>query len=106
MVNFSIKSGTNTFGTGKDNDVVFPPELKGAGPDRLGTLNVDAEAKKVELQLAEGVTMLSDGIKSQSKEETVRNMDVVEMLALSCGVADGPGQNDESGRTSGVAAAE
>jgi Fe-S oxidoreductase len=36
------------------------------------------------------MTMLSDGIKSQSKEETVRNMDVVEMLALSCGVADGP----------------
>ena len=36
------------------------------------------------------MTMLSDGIKSQSKEEQVRNMDVVEMLALSCGVADGP----------------
>jgi hypothetical protein len=36
------------------------------------------------------MTMLSEGIKSQSKEETVRNMDVVEMLALSCGVADGP----------------
>ncbi|MES1176008.1 MAG: (Fe-S)-binding protein [Myxococcales bacterium] len=37
------------------------------------------------------MTMLTDGIKSQSKEETVRNMDVVEMLALSCGVADGSG---------------
>jgi Fe-S oxidoreductase len=49
------------------------------------------------------MTMLSDGIKSQSKEETVRNMDVVEMLALSCGVADGPsdGSNDAA-----VAAAE
>jgi Fe-S oxidoreductase len=37
------------------------------------------------------MTMLTDGIKSQSKEEQVRNMDVVEMLAISCGVADGPG---------------
>ncbi|MET0791885.1 MAG: (Fe-S)-binding protein [Polyangiaceae bacterium] len=37
------------------------------------------------------MTMLSDGIKSQSKEEQVRNMDVVEMLALSCDVAGGAG---------------
>jgi Fe-S oxidoreductase len=35
------------------------------------------------------MTMLSDGIKSQSKEETVQNLDVVELLALSCGVSDG-----------------
>jgi uncharacterized protein len=56
---FPLKAGANTFGTGKDNDVVFPPELKGVGPDRLGTLYVDAEAKKVTLQLANGVTMLS-----------------------------------------------
>src|SRR6478735_1144064 len=52
------------------------------------------------------MTMLSDGIKSQSKEETVRNMDVVEMLALSCGVADGPGAKRDAGADSGVAAAE
>jgi uncharacterized protein (DUF1684 family) len=56
---FPLKSGGNTFGTGKDNDVVLPPELKGVGPDRLGTLDVDAEAKKVTLQLAQGVTMQS-----------------------------------------------
>jgi uncharacterized protein len=56
---FPLKSGANTFGTGKDNDVVLPPELKGVGPDRLGTLDVDAEAKKVTLQLAPGVTMQS-----------------------------------------------
>jgi Fe-S oxidoreductase len=37
------------------------------------------------------MTMLTDGIKSQSKEDSVRNMDVVEMLAISCGVADPPG---------------
>jgi Fe-S oxidoreductase len=36
------------------------------------------------------MTMLSDGIKSQSKEETVQNLDVVEMLALACGVSDSP----------------
>jgi uncharacterized protein (DUF1684 family) len=56
---FPLKSGTNTFGTGQDNDVVFPPELKGVGPDRLGTLLVDPVAKKVTLQLAPGATMLS-----------------------------------------------
>jgi len=37
------------------------------------------------------MTMLTDGIKSQSKEEQVKNMDVVEMLAISCGVSDAPG---------------
>jgi Fe-S oxidoreductase len=52
------------------------------------------------------MTMLSDGIKSQSKEETVRNMDVVEMLALSCGVADGPGAKRDADADSGVVAAE
>ena len=56
---FPLKSGANTFGTGQDNDVVFPAELKGVGPDRLGTLYVDALAKTVKLQLAPGVTMLS-----------------------------------------------
>jgi Fe-S oxidoreductase len=49
------------------------------------------------------MTMLSDGIKSQSKEETVRNMDVVEMLALSCGVGDCSGA---SASDPDVAAAE
>ncbi|HEY0462779.1 MAG TPA: (Fe-S)-binding protein [Polyangiaceae bacterium] len=52
------------------------------------------------------MTMLSDGIKSQSKEETVRNMDVVEMLALSCGVADSPGSAGDTASGSGAAAAE
>jgi uncharacterized protein (DUF1684 family) len=54
-----LKAGANTFGTGKDNDVVFPPELKGVGPARLGTLLVDPDAKQVKLQLATGVTMLA-----------------------------------------------
>jgi Fe-S oxidoreductase len=52
------------------------------------------------------MTMLTDGIKSQSKEETVRNMDVVEMLAISCGVADGPESLGNARADTGVAAAE
>ncbi len=32
------------------------------------------------------MTMLTDGIKNESKEEEVKNMDVVELLALACGV--------------------
>jgi len=58
---FQMKSGANTFGTGKDNDIVFPPELKGTGPDRLGTLVVDPAGKKVTLKLADGVSMTSAG---------------------------------------------
>ncbi|MEI7684404.1 MAG: DUF1684 domain-containing protein, partial [Planctomycetota bacterium] len=58
---YPLKLGANTFGVGRDNNVVFPAELKGVGPDRLGTLHVDAETKKVTLQLVDGVTMLSGG---------------------------------------------
>jgi Fe-S oxidoreductase len=54
------------------------------------------------------MTMLTDGIKSQSKEEEVRNMDVVEMLAISCGVADDPGRSSGGHETDkpGAAAAQ
>jgi len=55
-----LKPGENSFGTGNDNDVVLPTELKGTGPDRLGILQVDAETKTVTLRLADGVTMTSD----------------------------------------------
>ncbi|MEP7154575.1 MAG: DUF1684 domain-containing protein [Betaproteobacteria bacterium] len=58
---FQMKPGANTFGTGKDNDIVFPPELKGTGPDRIGTLVVDPAGKKVTLKLADGVSMTSAG---------------------------------------------
>ena len=58
---FQMKPGANTFGTGKDNDLVFPPELKGTGPERLGTLIVDPSGKKVTLKLADGVSMTSEG---------------------------------------------
>lgn len=56
---FPMKAGNNTFGTGQDNDIVFPPELKGVGPDRLGTLIVDPAKKQVHLKLATGVTMMA-----------------------------------------------
>lgn len=58
---FQMKPGVNTFGTGKNNDIVFPAELKGVGPDRIGTLVVDAAAGKVTLTLAKNVWMTSDG---------------------------------------------
>ncbi len=36
------------------------------------------------------MTMLTDGIKDQSKEDEVKNLDVVELLAAACGVGDKP----------------
>jgi uncharacterized protein len=58
---YPLKTGSNTFGTGKNNDVVFPASLAGVGPERLGTLDVDPQAKKVTLKLADGVSMTSGG---------------------------------------------
>jgi hypothetical protein len=34
------------------------------------------------------MTMLKDGVKSQSKEDEIENLDVIELLARSCGVAE------------------
>jgi hypothetical protein len=59
---FIMKPGANTFGTGADNDIVFPPELKGTGPERLGTLMVETAGKKVTLNLAPAVTMTAAGM--------------------------------------------
>lgn len=67
---FPLKPGANTFGTGKGNDVVFPAQLAGTGPERLGTLQVDTVGKKVVLKLADGVAMTSDG-KSFSGERVM-----------------------------------
>jgi uncharacterized protein len=58
---FKMKPGVNSIGTGKDNAIVLPPQLKGAGPETLGALVVDSEKKMVTLKLADGVTMTSDG---------------------------------------------
>jgi Fe-S oxidoreductase len=35
------------------------------------------------------MTMLTDGSKAESREEDVKNMDVVELLAISCGIEEG-----------------
>jgi hypothetical protein len=56
---YPLKPGQNSFGSGKDNDVVFPPSLKGTGPERLGILHVDESAKQVKLRLADGVSMVT-----------------------------------------------
>ncbi|MES1183759.1 MAG: (Fe-S)-binding protein, partial [Myxococcales bacterium] len=34
------------------------------------------------------MTMLKDGVKAQSKEEEIQNLDIVELLAQSCGVRE------------------
>lgn len=57
---FPMKPGTNTIGTGKDNDIVFPPELIGTGPARLGVITVDTTDRRVSFTPAAGVTMNSD----------------------------------------------
>jgi uncharacterized protein (DUF1684 family) len=54
---YVMKPGINTFGTGKDNDIVFPP---GLGPARIGT--IDVQPGKVTMKLAPGVTMEKDGV--------------------------------------------
>ncbi|HEX3777363.1 MAG TPA: (Fe-S)-binding protein [Polyangiaceae bacterium] len=51
---------------------------------------LDTGAKTIASACPFCMTMISDGIKSQSKEDEVRNMDVVEMLAISCGVSGNP----------------
>jgi hypothetical protein len=58
---FPLKAGANTIGTAKDNDVVFPPELKGTGPSRLGVIHVDDVAMRVILRPAEGVEFVAGG---------------------------------------------
>jgi uncharacterized protein (DUF1684 family) len=58
---YPLKEGANTFGTGNKNDVIFPAALKGTGPERVGTLQVDSAAKTVTLKLSEGVSMTSGG---------------------------------------------
>src|SRR5690606_15904332 len=50
------KPGVNTFGTGKDNDIVFPP---GLGPERMGTITISPG--EVHVKLAPGLAMTKDG---------------------------------------------
>ncbi len=59
---YVMKPGVNTFGTGADNDIVFP---KGLGPERMGTIAV--APGRVFVQLAPGLTMAKDGIPMSDK---------------------------------------
>jgi len=59
---YVMKTGPNTFGTGKDNDLVFPA---GLGPEHMGVVNV--APGRVDVKLLPGVTMEKDGISMSDK---------------------------------------
>ena len=59
---YVMKPGANTFGTGKDNDIVFPA---GLGPDHMGAVIV--EPGHVQVKLLPGVTMTKDGVTMADK---------------------------------------
>jgi len=59
---YVMKAGANTFGTGKDNDLVFPA---GLGPEHMGIVNV--APGRVDVKLLPGVTMVKDGISMSDK---------------------------------------
>jgi Fe-S oxidoreductase len=50
---------------------------------------LDTGAKTIASACPFCMTMLTDGIKSQSKEQEVRNLDIAELLAESCGLREG-----------------
>jgi len=50
---------------------------------------LDTGAKTIASACPFCMTMISDGIKAQSRDEDVKNMDVVELLALACAVHEG-----------------
>jgi Fe-S oxidoreductase len=47
---------------------------------------LDTGAKTIASACPFCMTMLTDGVKSQSKEEEVKNLDIAELLAAACGV--------------------
>jgi Fe-S oxidoreductase len=49
---------------------------------------IDTGAKTVASACPFCMTMLKDGVKAQSKEDEIQNLDVVELLAKSCGITD------------------
>ncbi|HEY3497576.1 MAG TPA: (Fe-S)-binding protein [Polyangiaceae bacterium] len=50
---------------------------------------LDTGAKTIASACPFCMTMLTDGIKSQSKEQEVRNLDIAELLAEACGLGEG-----------------
>ena len=59
---YVMKPGVSTFGTGKDNDIVFP---EGLGPARMGTITV--EPGRVFVKLEPGLAMTKDGVAMTDK---------------------------------------
>lgn len=59
---YVMKPGANTFGTGSDNDIVFP---KGLGPAHMGKVTV--EPGRVSVKLVPGLTMEQEGIPMTEK---------------------------------------
>ena len=59
---YVMKPGDNTFGTGKNNDIVFP---EGLGPERMGTVSVSPG--RVFVKLEPGLTMVKDGVPMTEK---------------------------------------
>ena len=49
---------------------------------------LDTGAKTIASACPFCMTMLTDGLKAQAKEDEIRNLDVVEMLAIACGAED------------------
>lgn len=63
---------------------------------------IDTGAKTIASACPFCMTMLKDGVKSQNKEDEIENLDVVELLARSCGIVE---RTPSSGSTEGDAAA-
>jgi Fe-S oxidoreductase len=62
---------------------------------------IDTGAKTIASACPFCMTMLKDGVKSQSKEDEIQNLDVVELLARSCGIVERtPSGGDSSGDAS------
>jgi len=59
---YVMKPGANTFGTGADNDIVFP---QGLGTARMGTITL--RPGHVSVKLEPGVTMTQDGFQMSDK---------------------------------------
>jgi Fe-S oxidoreductase len=57
---------------------------------------LDTGAKTIASACPFCMTMLTDGIKAQSKEQEVRNLDIAELLAEACGLGDSPKADPEA----------
>ena len=79
---FQMKPGVNTFGTGKNNDIVLPPELTGVGPAQIGAFQVDSTSKKVTLKLAKNVWMTAEGKAFTGEREMSTATDKRDWIAL------------------------